>query len=177
MVHGFSRRAVSLHVLLAAASLLVPHVATAQRAWSPPVAVTPSDQPSKSPRLAMDDSGNAVATWIREQASGATARQTQAARLTVTGLWDRPVNLYTPVATTAVPGEISDVALNAGGRGAAVWVRATGTGSTDQMVQGAIFNASWGAAVNLMPTSGAGVTSPRVAVDNDGNAIAAWVQV
>ena len=151
MVHGFSRHAARLHVLLAAASLLVPHVAHAQRSWSPPVAVTPSGQPSKLPRLAMDGNGNAVATWIREQASGATARQTQAARLTVTGLWGHPVDLYAPPATTAVPGETSDVALNAAGRGAAVWVRATGARSTDQMVQAAIFNGGWGVASNLMP--------------------------
>ena len=177
MVHGFSRRAASLHVLLAAASLLVPQVATAQRSWSPPITVTPSGQPSKQPRLAIDGNGNAVATWIREQASGATVRQTRAARLTVTGLWGHPLDLYTPAATTAVPGETSDVALNAAGRGAAVWVRATGTGSTDQMVQGAIFNAGWGTAIDLMPVGGAGVTSPRVDVDNDGNAVAAWVQV
>ena len=177
MVHGSSRRAVTLHVLLAVASLLVPRVATAQRSWSPPVTVTPGDQPSKAPRLAMDGSGTALATWIAEQAAGATARQTRAARLTVTGLWERPVPLYTPAAGTAVPGESSDVALNAAGRGAAVWVRATGAGASDQMVQGAIFNAGWGAAVNLMAVSGAGVTSPRVDVDNEGNAIAAWVQV
>jgi len=176
MVHGFSRHAARLHVLLAAVSLLLPHAAHAQRSWSPPVAVTPSGQPSKLPRLAMDGNGNAVATWIREQASGATARQTQAARLTVTGLWGHPENLYAPAATTAVPGETSDVALNTAGRGAAVWVRATGASSTDQMVQAAIFNASWGAAVNLMPAAGAGVTSPRVDVDDDGNAIAVWVQ-
>jgi hypothetical protein len=177
MVHGISRSAVSLHVLLAVASLLVPRVATAQRSWSPPVTVTPGDQPSTVPRLAMDGNGAAVATWIREQASGTSERQTQAARLTVTGLWEHPVNLYTPAATAAVPGETSDVALNSAGRGAAVWVRAIGTGATGQMVQGAIFNAGWGAAVNLMPASSAGVTSPRVDVDNDGNAIAAWVQV
>jgi hypothetical protein len=177
MVHGFSRRAVIVHVLLAAASLLVPQVATAQRSWSPPVTVTPDDQASKQPRLAIDGNGNAVSTWIREQASGATARQTQAARLTATGLWGHPVNLYAPAATTAAPGETSDVALNLAGRGAAVWVRATGTASTDLVVQGAIFNGSWGTAVDLMPVSGAGVTSPRVGIDDDGNAIAAWVQV
>jgi hypothetical protein len=177
MVHGFSPVAARLHILLAAASLLMPQVATAQRAWSPPVTVTPSGLPSKLPRLAMDGNGNAVATWIREEASGTTARQTQAARLTATGLWEHPVDLYAPAATAAVPGEASDVALNAAGRGAAVWVRAIGTGSTDHMVQGAIFNAGWSTAVNLMPGSGASAASPRVGVDDDGNAIAAWVQV
>ena len=176
MVHGFSRHTARLYVLLATASLLMPQVAHAQSSWTPPVAVTPAGQPSTLPRLTMDGNGNAVATWIREQSSGATARQTQAGRLTATGLWERPVDLYTPPATTAVPGETSDVALNAAGRGVAVWVRAIGASPTDQMVQAATFNAGWGTAVNLMPAAGAGVTSPRVDVDSDGNAIAVWVQ-
>src|SRR6185503_8927688 len=78
----------------------------------------------------------------------------------------------------AVPDETSDVALNAAGQGVAVWVRATGTGPTDQMVQAAIFTGTnWRSAVNLLPTPSGGVRSPRVDVDADGNAIAAWVQL
>jgi len=177
MTPAFALRA-SWCAVLVLGCLLVPDAAHAQRSWSPPVSVTPVGQPSRLPRLAMDGNGNAVATWIREQASGTTARQTQAARLTATGLWAQPVNLYTPVATVAVPGESTDVALNAAGRGAAVWVRATGPAVTDQIVQAAAFSGtSWGTPMNVMPAGAAGVTSPRVGVDSDGNAIAVWVQV
>ena len=61
--------------------------AAAQRAWAPPVTLTPAQQPSKQPQLAMDGSGNAVATGFAEQGSGPTSRVTQGARMAATGFW------------------------------------------------------------------------------------------
>jgi len=176
MVRLLMRRAGTLRTLLVSSSLLVAHAAGAQpRAWSPPETLTPPGQQSPRPQLAMDGSGNALVTWIREQGA---SRQTQSARLTSTGVWLPNTNLYSPAAVTSVPLETSDVALNAAGQGAAVWVRATGSGPTDQIVQGAIFTGSaWRPAANLMPVPAAGVRSPRVNVDGAGNAVAAWVQV
>jgi hypothetical protein len=175
MVLPFTSRAGSLRALIVAGCLLVAHGADAQRAWTPPETLTPPGQQSPRPQIAIDGNGNALVTWIREQ--GAT-RQAQAARQASTGSWSPPANLFSPAAATAVPLETSDVALNAAGRGAAVWVRATGSGPSDQMVQAAIFNGtSWRTAANLLPASSPAVRSPRVDVDADGDAIALWVQV
>lgn len=177
MLHGIALRSRSVRFALTVACLVVTNQAMAQRAWSPPVVVSASGQPSRSPRLAMDGSGNSITTWIREQASGPVTRQAQAARHTSTGLWLQPVSLYSPATSWAVPGESTDIALNAAGRGAAVWVRATGSGVADCTLQAAAFNGtSWGAPLTLVSPSVAGVTRPRVGVDSDGNAIAVWVQ-
>ena len=159
------------------ACLLIADAAAAQRAWAPPVILTAADQDAAQPELAMDGGGNAVATWIRRQASGPTSRLTQAARMAATGFWHPVQDLYTPAAVVAAPFEATDVALNAAGRGAAVWVRAAGSTGSDQMAQAAIFNGTgWGSAANLMPAAGTGVRSAQVGVDSDGNAIAVWVQ-
>ena len=74
----------------------------------------------------MDSSGNAVATWIREQGSGPTSRVTQGARMAGTGFWTRAQDLYSPPALSAAPEEATDVALNAAGRGAASQSRQPG---------------------------------------------------
>jgi len=170
-------RRASVGAIILSASLMTAAAADAQRAWAPPVSLTPAQQQSKQPQLAMDGSGNAVATWIREQGSGPTSRVTQGARMAATGFWTRAQDLYSPPALSAVPEEATDVALNAAGRGAAVWVRATGSAPADQIVQAAIFTGTgWGMAMNVMPASAAGVASARVGVDSDGNAVAVWVQ-
>jgi Fibronectin type III domain len=169
--------ALGLRALIAGGCMFLADAASAQRVWTTPVTITPALQQSTLPQLAMDGSGNAVATWIGGQVSGPTLRITRAARLTATGLWGHSQDLYSPVATAVVPSETSDVALNTGGRGAAVWVRAIGTGPADQIVQGAIFDGvGWGLATNLMPAGAATTRSPRLGVDADGNAVAAWVQ-
>jgi len=179
MVHPFTRRRGGQRALLVAGCLLLPHAVAAQqppqRSWTAPQTLTPPTQQSPRPQVAIDGGGNALVTWIREQAG---SRQAQASRLAFTGSVSPNVNLYTPASVMAVPDETSDVALNAAGQGVAVWVRATGTGPADQMVQAAIFTGTnWRSAVNLLPTPSGGVRSPRVDVDADGNAIAAWVQL
>jgi len=73
-------RRASVGAIILSASLMTAAAADAQRAWAPPVSLTPAQQQSKQPQLAMDGSGNAVATWIREQGSGPTSRVTQGAR-------------------------------------------------------------------------------------------------
>lgn len=159
------------------ACLLVADAAAAQRVWDPPVTISTADQPSVQPELAMDGGGNAVATWIRQQSAGPVSRATQGARMAATGFWARAQDLYTPPASAAAPFEGSSVALNAAGRGAAVWIHVPDSTPAGQMVQAAVFTGTgWGRAVNLMPAAGIGVRSAQVGVDAAGNALAVWVQ-
>lgn len=159
------------------AGLSMADAAFAQRVWDPPVTISAADQQAGPPALAMDGRGYAVATWIRQQASGPTSRTTQAARMVATGFWSRAQNLFMPPATAAAPFEAADVALNAAGRGAAIWIRAVGNTSADQMVQAAPFNGTgWGAAANVLPAVGTGLRSPRVGIDSQDRTIAVWVQ-
>jgi hypothetical protein len=168
-----SRRAAGVRAVLLVGCLLVAHAATAQRTWTPPETLTPATQTVRRPQLAIDGVGNALATWSRDDG---TTRQAQAARMAATGSWTPGIDLYTPASPVPVPFDATDVALNAAGRGAAVWVRATGT--RDQIVQAAVFDgAAWSAATSLMPAAVATVRSPRVDVDANGNVVAVWVQL
>ena len=178
MALPLTRCAGGLRALMVSGLLLLAQAVDAQqqaRDWTPPETLTPATQQSKLPQLAMDGSGNALVTWLGEQGG---ARQAQALRLAFTGSASPIANLFSPAATTAAPFEATDVALNSAGQGAAIWVRATGAGPSDQMIQAAIFTGTaWRSAANLMPAPAAGVRSPRVGVDSGGNVLAVWVQV
>ncbi|MEZ5285521.1 MAG: hypothetical protein R2712_12105 [Vicinamibacterales bacterium] len=156
-------------------SALVASPALAQRAWSVPVDLTPGSQSAQQARLAVDQAGNALSTWIQVRGQ---SRATQAARLDGTsGTWGFPAPLSAST-TSEAPSESTDVALNAAGNGMAVWVRREpGSDPALIRVQAARYlgaSRTWQAAVNLTPTLAAALY-PRVAVDADGDAIVVWV--
>ncbi|HQZ39332.1 MAG TPA: fibronectin type III domain-containing protein [Vicinamibacterales bacterium] len=172
MSFGSGRWAVAVLAVSVCLGFAAP--ALAQRAWSVPLDLTPGGQQARRPRLAMDDNGHALATWIREQG---TARVTQSSRLTGGSLiWTLPANISAPSTEAALEG--TDIALNGSGDGVAAWVhREPGSDPARQRIQAARYDgvaAAWGTPVNLSAPVETAV-HPRVGLDAAGNALVIWV--
>jgi len=118
-----------------------------------------------SPQVAVDAEGNAVAVWNHPTASTSIV---QGAVRTAAGPWQAPVNL----SAAGRHAEDADIAVDPRGNAIAVWDRSVGDTSIVQSAARAAGGA-WQAPVNLS-TAGDDAVGPRVAVDPQGNAIAAW---
>jgi len=121
------------------------------------------------PQIAVDDSGNAVAVWY--QSDG-----------TIKSIW---ANTYTDGTGwgTAEPIETDDagnaffpqVATNSKGMGIAVWYQADGAGHDDIWANCYIAGKGWDTA-ECIDTGTGDAQNPRVAVDENGNAVVVWQQ-
>jgi hypothetical protein len=132
--------------------------------WSSPHRISIPAAGTESPRVAMDRLGNAVAVWQRSAGRDSVV---QAAIRPAGGTWSEPQNLSEP----------DDVAFNAdvaarAGKMTAVWTvlrdRRTIIKSSSRTVGG-----SWAAAQTISGPVG-GASGAVVAVDDQGEAVAAW---
>jgi hypothetical protein len=126
---------------------------------------------SSTPELAVDNIGNVLAVWIRDDGSGTPniwANRYSAANET----WGMPQLLENE------PGSASNIGLvmDAAGNAIAVWDQ------EDAMALPQIWasrydaaNEAWGTAEMLSDSTGSGMF-PRVAIDPNGSAIAVWEQ-
>jgi PKD repeat protein len=134
-------------------------------AWSEPAWLSAAGQNATTPAAAVDASGTAVATWSRWDG---VHQVIQAAVRPPGGEWPS-------VASTISVGDAyaPDVALD--GKGGAVAVWRSNSGGPHSIVQAA-YRAAGGAWQS--PTSlsalGQNAYDPHIAVDGDGNALAAW---
>lgn len=132
--------------------------------WSAPVDISTPLQDSAVPQVAIDGSGNAVAVWLN-----VTTLTIQGATLPFGGSWTSPVNI------SAVGGSGEPmVAMNPSGYAVATWERFNGSffaaqASTMQ------FGGSWTTPIEIS-TPGSNAIASDVAVDLNGNAVAAWSQ-
>ena len=122
--------------------------------------------PPGAPHVGLDAQGNAVAVWTRKAPTGADPIVVQTA--------GRPVgsSSWTQLGTFSEPGtDLTQAQLAASGQGSAVIAWRRGTDRIDGAARqpGAAFGAS-------QPLSGSGTTVafPTVAMDPDGNGVAAW---
>jgi len=122
---------------------------------------------TNSPSVAVDAAGNAVAVW--QQWDGAT-------------FWDIWSNQYVvgtgwgtagPIETGAASAFAPQVAVGPSGSAAAVWVQVSGPFAST-WANRYVVGTGWGTA-GLVETSDTGdASTPQVAVDPSGNAIATW---
>jgi hypothetical protein len=138
--------------------------------WTPPSRLDPADhQEAVEPQVAMDGSGNAVASWEQYNGSGDHA---WANIYTDAGGWGgavlldqgNPGNGYTPQA-----------AFDANGNAVAVWYRDDGAPSS---VWANTYSPKygWQPPTLIERSSASNAYAPQVAVDPSGNALAVWYE-
>jgi len=141
---------------------------TRGRAWQAPREVR-SMRPGLFPDVAVDGRGHALAVWVQGTASG--AYRPFASRSTPYGGWEPAREL-----DTVHPGDVERpaVAVNEAGFGVAVWQLHGGT-RVDLYAAEYTPGAGWGEP-RLLETRDEPVSTPRVGVDAEGNALVVWRQ-
>ncbi|HET6998197.1 MAG TPA: substrate-binding domain-containing protein [Solirubrobacterales bacterium] len=134
-------------------------------AWSPTVDLSSPGQNAFAPKVAFNDSGDAVVLWQRSNGSNEII---QAASKAGGGAWGAPVNLSVAGRTA----RNAEVALDPAGNAVAVWARFDGA---NDIVQSASRPAggSWSAPVDLSAPGGA-AGRPQIALQGNGYALSIW---
>jgi hypothetical protein len=136
--------------------------------WSTPVNLSASDQEADNPRVAINDSGIAVAVFWRAAELG--NQIVQSIRSIDGGItWVSPRDLSASDQHAIEP----QVGLDASGNAVVVWRRSNGSNDIVQSSRSANGGVSWSTPVNLS-ASGQDADHPQVAVDGSGNAVAVW---
>ena len=122
-----------------------------------------------APQVALDPNGNAVAVW--EQLDG-TRYNIWANRFTPTAGWGAAERIETDNAGSAFDAQ---VAVDPSGNAVAVWYQDDGT--RDNIWANRFTpTAGWGAAEPIETDNAGRASSPQVALDSNGNAVAVWQQ-
>ena len=143
---------------------------TAATGWGTAQLIETDNAGSASwPTLAVDSSGSALAVW--EQSDG-TRQNIWANRLIPATGWGTAQLIETDNAgNTSRP----QVAVDPLGNALAVWVQSDGT--RDNIWANRFSTATgWGTARLIATDDAEGASSPRVAIDSSGNALAVWQQ-
>jgi len=141
---------------------------TRGRAWSAEPLTVHTARPGLTPDVAMDGQGRTVAVW--SQGVGSAFRPFASLYTPYVG-WTAPVELDTVRAGNA---EQPTVAMNAAGRAVAVWVLRNGA-QADLYAAEYAPGGGW-STPRVVESRGEPVSTPRVAVDDAGNALAVWRQ-
>ena len=135
--------------------------------WQDIATLSDAGQSAREPQIAVDADGNATAVWVRYNGSEYII---QASTKRVGESWQDPENLSADGYDTSVP----QIAVNAAGDAAAVWV---GSDGSNEIIQATTkpFGESWQDPVDLSE-AGRNNVAPQIAVNADGNATAVWVR-
>jgi hypothetical protein len=137
-------------------------------AWGPSRDLSAEGQSAKTPDVAIDPAGNAVAVWARYNG---TKFIIQSSTRPAGGEWGMPAADLSAEGQTA---EKPRVAVDASGDAVAVWMRLNGS---NLIVQTASRPAGggWGAADDLS-AEGRNAEDPQVSVNPGGEAVAVWTR-
>jgi len=142
--------------------------------WGDAAPVDTSVQTLLAPQVAIDAKGNAIAVWERVDDSAGHS-DIWSKHQTPTGYW-----------TGAQPVEVDDrgnawypqIASDAEGNAIAVWQQQTDSERFDIYANRYLASTEkWGDAMLIETEDAGGAERPQVAIDEDGNAIAVWVQL
>ncbi len=126
-------------------------------AWSGAQAISTPGENAERPSLTEDNSGDALASWVREHGKGVTI--VEAAARPAGGAWQPDTAISNP----AFEQEHVAVAIDEHGDGVATWERELPENSNDQGVQAAGYDAS-GPALNGLAIPAAGVAGTPIAL-------------
>ncbi len=135
--------------------------------------ISPDGQDAYVPQVAMDDSGNAVITWDQTVDGGTLQIYKSEYR---DGAWAHPAG---PEDSISPDGDAynNQVAMNAGGNAVIVWEEYDG--SHNWIFKSEYRGGAWthpeGLQDGISP-DGQSANFPRVAMDDSGNALIAWIQ-
>lgn len=135
--------------------------------------ISPDGQDAINPRVAMDDNGNALITW---QQNDGTRDQIYKSEYRSSS-WTHPANLADNISPDTAASN-PQVAMDNNGNALIVWQQPDGA-AVSQTFKSEYRTGSWthpaNSNDNISPDVQA-VTSPAVAMDNNGNAVIVWVQ-
>ena len=142
---------------------------TPVKAWGTPTLIETNDaENAGSPQIATDAAGNAIAVW--QQSDGASL-SIYANRYTAGTGWGTPTLIETGTGVAVGP----QIAVDAGGNAIAVWRQSYGMLDNIYANRYNVTTGLWDTAT-LIETGTGGASSPQIAFDPAGNAIAVWVQ-
>lgn len=135
--------------------------------WSSAVTLSGAGQDAVQPQVAINSSGDAVATWARFDGSNFIV---QGSTFTFGGSWSTPVNL----SATGLDSFLPEVAIDSSGNAVAVWM---GSDGTNYLIRSSVLTSgNWSAVVNIS-VAGGDATNPEISVDSSGNAVALWTRL
>ena len=126
------------------------------------------------PQVAMDNNGNAIIVWWQHNGSNFQIFKSEYRN----GSWSHPVGLSNNISPNGQDAANPQVAMDNNGNAIIVWHQNSGTGN--QIYKSEYRNGSWSHPAylsdNISP-DGSDARYPRVAMDNNGNAIIVWDQL
>jgi hypothetical protein len=142
--------------------------ATTSASWTEPVLLSAAGADANNPHVAMDRDGDAVAVWNRVDGS---FNRIEARARTAAGTW----GAVTPPLSVAGQHAVDPrVALDEDGDALIVWMRSDGTNdriqSRTRSKTGAL------GPIETLSAAGGDAEVPRVAVDDNGDAIVTWIR-
>lgn len=159
--------------------VIVSNVRQSNGLWGPVrnVSEDSSTIDGQNPSVALNESGTAVAAWMSESADS-TISYVKVSILPFGGSWSTPLIISDPEAIVFLSTDTKpDVAINESGDIAVIWYRKYPGNIFG--IDAATFDAgtaTWSPPVHLQVSSiGDDLnTSPRIAIDENGNAVAIW---
>ena len=122
-----------------------------------------------APQIAFDSSGNAIAVWTQ---SDGTRNNVWANRYASGTGWGAAALIETNAGSASIP----QIAFDSSGNAIAVWTQYDGTRYNIYANRYAS-GTGWGAAALIETDNAGSASSPQIAFDSSGNAIAVWSQL
>lgn len=133
--------------------------------WTEPKDLSDAGKPIQNAKIALDQKGNAIATWTRRIGKN---RIVQAAYRKKSGYWEEAVNLSNLEDDALLP----DLSISQTGNAVIAWQKFDGFHSVIQAVT-KIGNDNWSTAVNLT-TKGHNASNPQTATGSNNTALVVW---
>ncbi|GKS69190.1 hypothetical protein W03_11940 [Nitrosomonas sp. PY1] len=144
--------------------------------WSGPTLLDSGTQNAYEPKVAMDANGNATVVWMQQLESGIDA---WAARFQVNSGWETAVMLENKNSSDGGGFPQSDVAMDNMGNAIVIWSQRIGVQSFIHANR-YVIGQGWGSAKSIdldIPDQVDASFNPKVAVNNNGDAIAVWSSI
>jgi mRNA-degrading endonuclease HigB of HigAB toxin-antitoxin module len=136
--------------------------------------ISPDGQEAQSYQVAMDDNGNAIIVWSQSNGTDSQIFKSEYRDST----WTHPSGLNDNISPDGQGAELAQVAMDNGGNAIIVWMQLDG--SNWQIFKSEYRDSVWthptGLNDNISPDGQDTLEYPKVAMDNNGNAIIVWTQ-
>jgi len=141
---------------------------TVGHGWGTREQIDKTSSPDERPQLAMNAQGKAFAVW---QQKGSSLHFIYANRFDPSGGWGSAQQISTSSADAKYP----QIAVDANGNAIAVWAQTENNYIYIYASRYTASNGSWGTPQKLENITGV-ASDPTVVMDQDGNALVAWIQ-
>jgi hypothetical protein len=146
---------------------------TVEGTWGTAEMIEDNAKNASTPQIAFDSSGNAIAVWSQNDADIDAVNNIWANRFdSSTAEWGTAELIEADAGDATSP----QVTINSSGNAIAVWSQGIGLPSQTNIMSNRFDGTDWGTAESIVAVDSGDASSPQVAFDNSGNAIAVWSQ-